>query len=727
MARTRPGRRRRASGAFLLGLLAGGCAQGGGAIEVRFPSEALRDVSREVRVFAFAAAGAEPPTCAALDPRGLGPGDAEARSGLTAAARAASPLQDPLASLPDLPAGLYTVVVEAWGPRCEAAVGVGSGDEPRCTRLAAGGEPVLRGYYCNVLELRAGAPLDLSADLEPLALVGAVMEVPTAVPLEAIAYDDARPLRVTAGEAATVPFRVQLFDHAREKADGVAVRWSVAEGEGGLLEGQPALSGDDSGERGVSSATLVPGRGVGGRRVVVIAHAPGFEGSPVRFVARAVPAFRTETTRVRVPLDLANLASVRMADQRVLVADLDGDGRLDALTAVRADEDDAVRHRLVGLLADGSRGHRLRITGSVPQTVRALEFLRLEGGARVVIAAVVDATGDRRGTPGGDAYVARAPGFEVWRGFASPGEDVQLDEAPQRITSVGGVPLTKFAIALDAADLGADGVDELAASRCSYAVDRRGYSAPWLDCFGALTTQTDGEIAVFRARTEGERVVLEQLAVVPAEGNDGGFREVRFLDVDGDGSLDLVFTTDTQMNGVCGNRNQPQAGFGFATPVRFRTSVTFAGAHSVAGGRFRDGDGLSVVTGGAYRASGPNSGFTLVASRGCAWEESSRVVEVGRRTRNTALTVRVADVNGDGWDDVLQLNRDTRTLAVHLGAGAGEVAPGPVFELGSGALGPLDVGVERVGDRDEVVAATVDRTANEVVFFRFLPLAPASP
>ena len=137
---------------MLLALGASACSRTD-QLEIRFTSAAQRAATTEVRVFLFGGPDAESPGCPALDPRGLGPGDAPARTGLTAAFAEIGRLDDPVAELPDVPAGDYSVVIEAWGPPCKE---IRSGQtETECAQLSASGPSVLRAYYCNDFSLGA--------------------------------------------------------------------------------------------------------------------------------------------------------------------------------------------------------------------------------------------------------------------------------------------------------------------------------------------------------------------------------------------------------------------------------------------------------------------------------------------------------------------------------------------------------------------------------------------
>src|SRR5688572_23900164 len=200
-----------------------GC-QATDVIEARFQSRAIEAVTREIRAFVFST---DPPSCVDLDPRGSPPGDAEERSGTKSTLSFVGPPGDELlAELEDVPVGRTTIVIEAWGPPC-AEVG-GTSDEPICNRLASAGDPVLRGYWCNTIDLSATRSLDLIAELETFAQIGSSLSVPASFPANAVHYDDDAPLFVTDGLPGRDRFTVQVLNHLAEAVDGVPVRFAIA-------------------------------------------------------------------------------------------------------------------------------------------------------------------------------------------------------------------------------------------------------------------------------------------------------------------------------------------------------------------------------------------------------------------------------------------------------------------------------------------------------------------
>lgn len=712
-------------------------------VGVRFRSEAIRRSVTDVGVFLFrgpGGAGAEGTTCADLEPQGLPYGDAEARTGRTAEARAMGPLRDTLAELPEIAAGPYALAVEAWGPPC-AEVEQGRDDEPVCARPGEG-RPILRGYQCEDLDLGGSTRASFDLDLRTFAEIGSTMRVPTNFPVNAILYDEREPLPVVDGLIGRDRFIVQLLNANSEPDDEVLVRWSVTSGAGSI-EGRevvPTALDESLQDRGLSSAFLRAGitaSSVDGGRLIVSAYAPGYEQSPIELSARALRGVELDVTEIPLPRERIDLAGQEAEFRPVLADDLDGDGRADLVLVGgrpgRCSGEES-SHALAVLYGREGGTFQPAYSGPVPKLARALSSARIDGsGQRVLLVATSSFCGDYQGTTFGSAYVVQQPGIEVWSGLGDvpePGDDTlrgQRTELTRAFRCMGSrsrceataAPLTRGAIAIAANDVDGDGVDELAISGCSYIIN----GSSGVECHGQFGWRSDAEVALFSAEIgDGTITNLYHLAAIAEQGNDGGYREVQLADISGDGSLDLVASTDTEVTVVCGRRNMPDTGFGFASnPQRFDAQITFAESFSVGVGRFNSDDKMDALVGGGHRSTSPISGVKLNPGTDCGFGMGAAPVTTGPTTRARLLIVRVADLNDDDLDDALVLHRETRTLHSFFGSGTNLLARGPVLALPSGVNGELGLFVESPGDGQTAVAVTTGPEENTVIVARLRP------
>jgi hypothetical protein len=679
-----------------LALLGAAACRPADQLEVRFITASQGQASTELRVFLFSAQGGEA-SCEALDPRGLGPGDAAARTGLTPAVTETFRADAGEVALPKVPDGPYTVVIEAWGPPC-AEVRSGA-DEPICARLGTTGVSVLRGYYCNAFDL-GRRRVDGAADLTSFADVGAVMTVPTGFPAEADRFPEDAPLLIADGLPGRARFMVQLLDGTADELDDVKVLFRVESGAGALVEPQPRLTAldPDIQDQGLAASTLRAERfasGDAGGAITVLAHAPGFEGSPMRFYAQALPSVDVSLERVLLPEAEVDLAGVDVSFMPLAVADLDGDGRQDVVTTTGYND-----HRLVIHYGGASTAH---VGPVVPRGVRALAVARLQANLPSVVVSVSQRDSTTLiDTPHGRTYQVEEPGLLIYGGVATRGVGGALP-APTRVDALGGAPIRKVAVTMTAADLDGDGVDELAMARCSYLYLENAGQTRVVRCFGRITDRTDSDVALLSATATAG---LALKATIAGSGLEGGFREVAFADLNGDSSLDLVFASNSEVHGACGKRFQGAIGFGFDGASPFDTTITFGAGYAVATGDFDDVPGRDAVITGAVRAASTTAGFKAVGGQSCsAFDPGPPPYNAGSKTPAQYLIVRAADLNGDGYDDLLFLHRNTRTLKLYLGGGRLQFAAGPVLELPTGFLSELAVGTEQGPQGPEVVAA----------------------
>lgn len=679
-------------------------------IEVRFASAAQRDATTEMRVFLFGGPEQAAPGCPRVDPRGLPPGDAPARTGLAPASAQTGPLRDTIAELGDVPTGDYTLVIEAWGPPCAT---VRNGDtEPVCAELVPTEPSVLRAYYCNDFTLGTRR-LDVAADLESFADVGATMRVPTAFPAEAERYDADAPLLVADGLPARDRFLVQLLSGNADELDDVAVRFTVEEGAGQLIEAQPVLTGPEPEiqDQGLAGAVLRAdafASKTNDGALVVSAYAPGFEGAPIRFYARALPNVEVTLETQQVPLGAASMRGVDPRAVLVALDDLDGDQRLDLITTSGGGS-----HRLLVHYGGQPEVH---VSPEQPLQARALTVARLSPGVpSVLVSTARERSSVRVDTVHGNTFVVEDPRLEIWSGFTPAPADGALPAPQSVLTELDGAPIEKMILEMTAKDIDGDGVDEIATSRCSYLYQTDAGQNNFIRCLGRVIDKTDSEIALLAVGDGGELTVK---ATIRSVDNQGGYREVAFSDVNADSSFDLVFTSNSQVHGVCGRRFQGAVGFGFDGATPFEETHTAGAGYAVATGRFDGDEADDLVVTNAIRASSTTAGFKTLGGGSCdRFDPGPPPFTTGPKTQAHMLSIRAADLNADGFDDVLLLHRNTRKLRVFFGGGNLDFAAGPVLELPTGDLGELAIGEEA----GSIVAATVAPRDNALLRIRFSP------
>jgi hypothetical protein len=723
-------------------------------IDIRYRSEAIRRSITEIEAYHFGEDGGKAaPSCEQLDPRGLGPGDAEARTGFVAKTKSKGPPREDIAEIAELSrAQSHTLVIEGWGPACK---NVSSGDEPSCAQFATDGPRVLRGYACIPLELE-NAKSEVTIDLESFAQIGATMSVPNLTPpSKAVHYDADHPLPVVNGVEALDRFLVQLLDQSNEAANDVKVHFGITAGSGSFDQEATLSRVDDAiGDGGFAQAVLRAGVNASrenGAKIAATAYAPGYEGAPIVFEARAVPAVEIDITSMSAPKTEHSMREMDPEFRPVVVDDFDGNGRADVAFATGFIGSCNIdpEHQLVVLYQEDGGTFTARVSPSFSGEMRGLAPVRLHShGFPTLLTFLSDSCSTLQevdesipGISNPRTYVVRNPRLGLWAGLDAVDPGPTISTVPSVLSELlrcdgadcTNVPITQAVVAASPADIDGDGIEEIAATRCSYVYFAPRVSgepvpqASRVNCHGDLADRSDSQIVLLSAEYEnGELTGFRERAAIEEAGGDGGFREVELRDINGDQSPDLVFATQTEVGAICGRRNMPETGYGFGQvppPPRSDASITFAQGYSVRTGNF-DGDGIAdVVATGGLRAASPNAGVKMNPSEGCSFGQGDDAVIIGPKTYARRLLVRVADLNLDGFDDVLALHRDTHELTTLFGNGTNTLAKGPVIQLPGGPSAELGLFVESKGGPSQVaVAATVSSDDGRVFVLRIRPI-----
>jgi hypothetical protein len=738
---------------FVFWTLSGWACSRSSVVGVRFASDADRRAITEIRSFVFGPdANAMVVDCARLDPRGLGPGDAAKRSGLAPETSAKGPIKDTIADLAPLPNGTYTLVIEGFGPGCKRFTAAGMGSAQQCAEVSSQGDPVLRGYYCGVVKLD-DSTADTNADLLPIVPLGSVLQIPEGAQKDAMGMSPTFP--VIDGLDSRDRFFVQTIDATGVAKNGEPVRWTVTSGQGFFDDVQPATTEHDvvdeltqpDGADGISGVRVHAGTtasSVMQGALTISAYAAGYDGSPVTFHAQALRGIEVSLSSFTLPLEIADLSGADPEFEPIAVDDLDGDGLTDIATFGASSC--PAQHQLVVLY--GKSGGGFTVASSPPQSqeVTAMKTVRLVRDAPKKLLVFTrdgcNPTFEDRGphltmttcrTTDPHTWVVATPKIELWPSLSTVPADGRIASPPTVISTEDAcndagcttVPIGKAVIAADAQDIDGDGVDELVMSRCSWVWKCNSFQDVQISCHGTLNDYTDSEAALYTVDSNASGFSGFKLrATVPNLGHDGGLREVRLADVNGDGSLDLLFATETEVAGVCGSKNQPNTGFGFGSAMmRFHVSATFAQVFSLVAGHFNADNLADAVASAGLRAASTVSGIKMLPGAGCNLDTGPPAVNIGPTTLARLVILRLADLNADGFDDVMVLHREQHQIQTYFGSGSDLLARGPTIDLPGSANGELDLHVENPGMTPTIVAATTAPRDNAVHVVRVTPAA----
>lgn len=696
-------------------------------VELIYPSEGMRNAVTDVEAHVF-----EGESCERFSPYGAPFVDAPARGGVAAIDTRIGRREAELEAFVGLGGKTYTLVVDGYGPACKRDRREANGDTS-CAEFDSAAGRVHRTHGCFELDGGSDAGRTINLPLLPTAAIGSTMRVSE---LGVQIFDESDPLPVTEGLVARQPFVVQLADENRENLDGAPVHWRVRDGAGFVQEAQPVLTGpgkydttnqSDVEANGLSFGTVHAGTG-GSGAITVEAYAPGREGSPAVFHARALPSTAVELSSVRIDRAAIDLSD-RLRIRPVLVTDVDQDGFADVIVASYDPGNcnpESSTHQIAVVFGgpDSGAASAPVVSARSEGLLYSMVYVESDLGDRRLVAFVSDPCASaREDTEHGRQTRVKRLAVEAWAlgrdGITAAGR--VTSETSSTAPNISR-PIEKIGISSDAADLVAgDGFQEIAVSRCSYA---EGANYP-IDCQSPLQLHHDGEIAVMRPIfIDGRLSELRLLSVLTAAqtlGGDrgGGFGEVRFVDLDGNGLADITWTRPELVLGVC-SANFPETGFELGNKNRiFQHPANFTFGYSLGAGNFTRSPGLDVVVSGGGRATGTVSGATLLENRGCEFVGAADVVVGAKVTTTDGVLVRVADINNDGLDDAIVLHRSLGEIHTYLGSGAIDLATGPVAELPDGDTAGFAVGFEGSGEDRKVLAVTYSPRDNRILIAKF--------
>ncbi len=643
-------------------------------VELSIRPPALADAIDDVRVFAFDRDADPTARCRVFEPRGAPPGDAEARTGRSAVASSVGGLADgEVARVAGVPRGATTLVVEGW---------------------SSGAQPVLRSYACRTVDTHDGIGLDSPLVLGWLVGPLATIQLPEGV--------ENVPRHVADEAPAEATFAVSLRDgEAQGNVMGAPVFWGVTKGVGRLSSGTRTTSVTTGMDGHAAMSAAAGARASGAGMLEVTAYAAGFAGGPIHFELQPRPTVAASLRTVAIPRTVATFpryaddhdSGPREGDPRdyfrpVVAEDFDRDGRVDVAFTAGGTAD----HQLVVAYGGADERWDLYASERVARTAVAMARYRVAPDEPVgLIMSSAQISAVRSG--GGHLEVWRPP---AGRPSATEGWSVTAERS------------ASIAIDLHAADVDGRGPDELVAASCRRVDDIVGR------CAGA--TGVDNHLRLYSRRND--RFVQTSTASDPIF---GGYRSARFVDLDGDGALDLVAVAGSHVHAFCSSAG--------ALDLTARGQVLGArpDAGLLAVGRFDD-DSRGDIAFAASGTSGSRAPDAVVAAfRGClgcsenrrlscGLEESRALSHVGRRSYSMATPAAALDVDGDGLDDVLVLHRYEHRLNVFFAAGDGDLVAGPRIDLPARDIGGLAVANDaELGP----VAFTIDTAANAMIVIRF--------
>jgi hypothetical protein len=631
----------------------GGCTPKRG-LKFRFSNPALREASTELRGFVYdlrseSESNRTDLSCDHFNPTGKRPGDAVQRTGLAPKYQFSAAIGEIQFEAEEIANTQQLIILEAWSQKLVDA-------KTQSTLLA---------HSCQVYDLK-NLQTSVVITLDNFVDSGSKILVPENNPENGERverFDQSSPLYVSDGVPSRTPFTVQLLDGLQQNVVGQAVHFEIVKGAAQLGTGQreTVVFTDENGVAEITITALANASQSEEGNIELRAYSAGFTFGPIAFYAQAIRSISPKLHRYPLDRNRVDLSDVLTTQryypnfQPLISTDLNGDGRIDLITAAGINE-----HQLFMFYATEQMGYDIYSSPAQDGVVTALTAFNARPGEPISILAAANRLSSSQ--PEAHLYTwrnsGRRPsesGFE-WTVTASKAEWAS--------------------ISLSAHDLDGDLDDDVAAVRCRRPFYRQA-------CISRFGESPDNEIAIL-LNIDGDALSTVKRIMSPR--GVGGFRRSAFADLDQNGSPDLLATTSQQVHGYCGNRNR----FDFGFNETFFQNVTLGSVAPIATGRFDDDSLPDLIAVGAFRLSAARAEFRVMhGCQNCGLPPTSCGVEVGpasqalgsRSFAHYQQDLRVVDLNGDGHDDLVNLHRTETALYTYLSSGQGGFALGPRIEL----------------------------------------------
>ncbi|MEE2903375.1 MAG: VCBS repeat-containing protein [Myxococcota bacterium] len=635
----------------------------------------LRDKVTEIKLFVFDGQD-NSLDCTAFDPRGRRAGDAAIRTGQSALYQLSAAIDNVDWEVPNLETGRYIFVFEGWRNGIQE------------NRSFA----TLLGYACRTVEITTLVS-DPTIRLSLLQSVGSTMRVKQT----SESYPRLEPLEIADGERAAKSFDVQLLDDIQQDVTDSPVHFRIVRGNAFFDNGKKEFL-VESDENGVARAFITAGIDASftdDGLIEVQANAPGFSGGPINFFSSSVPTVKASINTISLAqfgIDLGPSLTTLSGYPNyhpLIAADLDNNGSHDLITAVGD-----VNHRIVIIYRGLSNQNELVHVGpEQPGVATAMTMAQISRDQPKSILV----TANRRG---------RSPEPHLYR-YAHNGVAPSANNFSMTVTST---QMSWSAIAISAYDIDNDGDDDLGMVRCA---------APFSSgvCRGGTLESPDNELAIIMNENNEQFRTAQRLRIP----NTGGFRQLGFADLNQDQVIDIVTTMTDSVGGFCGQ----QIGRNVEFIEPFNQTATLGQVSPLAiedfnGDEFPDVAFVGGITVGAayselrYLPGCRNCGSPVLSS--CGVDIGPPSVPLGTRSLNSyQQDLAVADLNGDGRPDAINLHRTEGNIYIQFMTERHKFGRGPTLKLSTIRASELAFFSEEDGSR----AAVIDPDKNSLSIIKF--------